>query len=135
MADIKFRFPEEAHALYGDGWYEIDFEAVAGEVDAGVLERFEDQTGFMVLEELPDLLSRGSFRALHAAVWLAVLIAGHRVKWAVFKKDVHTDPRRIEWEAPDEDSGDEDVEGEQGGPPPPNRAARRAASKAAPSGT
>lgn len=133
MADIKFRFPQEAHALYGDRWYELDFEAIAGEVDAGVLERFEDQTGFMVLGELPELLSRGSYRALHAAVWLALLVAGHRVKWAVFKKDVHTDPRVIEWEAPEEDS--EDVEGEQGGPPLPNRAARRAASKAAPSGT
>lgn len=120
MGSIKFRFPEEAHTKYGADWYELDFETIERDVDSGILERFEDETGFMALGELPDLVSRGSFRALRAVMWLTFLISGKRIKWAVFKADNHTDPRLVEWNV------DEDSEGEQSSPPPPNRAARRA---------
>lgn len=114
MTAIKFRFHEEAHAKYGADWYELDFDSLEGDVDSGLLERFEDETGFMALGELPDLLGRGSFRAMRAAMWFAFLIAGKRVKWVVFKADNHTDPRHVEWHVT------EDPEGEQSSPPPPD---------------
>lgn len=111
MADIKFRFPPEGEAKYGSGWFELDFEVLALEVDSGILERFEDETGFMVFSELPDLLQRGSYRAMRAAMWLSVLIAGHRVKWSQFKADPNSDPRRVQVDRI------EAAEGKQSDPP------------------
>ena len=118
MTSFKFRFPPEAHATYGEDWYELDFDSLERDVDSGILERFEDETGFMVIGELPNLLSRGSFRALRAAMWLAFLVEGKRVKWAAFKGDNRTDPRLVDWFA------EPISEGEQSSPP--NRSARRA---------
>lgn len=113
MTAVKFKFPPEAHTKYGDTWYELDLVTIEREVDCGILERFEDETGFMV-GELPGLLARGSFRALRAAVWLAVLVSGRRDKWAYFKADAHTDPRYVTWHEAEE------PEGEQSSPPPPS---------------
>lgn len=117
MTAIRFRFPEEAHAKYGADWYELDFDSIEGEIDSGLLERFEDETGFMALGELPDLLGRGSFRAMRASMWFAFLVAGKRVKWVAFKADNHTDPRHVEWHVI------EDPEGEQSPPPSPDTTA------------
>lgn len=121
MTAFKFKFPEEAHSKYGADWYVLDFAELETGIDGGTIERFEDETGFQALGELPELIGKGSFRALRAAMWFAFLIAGKRVKWVAFKADNHTDPRHVEWEV-DED----DPEGEQSSPPPRNRAERRA---------
>lgn len=111
MSSFKFKFREPAHGKYGVGWFDLDFDSLQTEVDCGVLETFEDQTGIMVLAELPDLLKRGSYRALRAAMWLTMLVNGHRMKWLAFKADAHTDPRHVDWDLP------ADAEDEQSSPP------------------
>lgn len=123
MIVIKFQFPLEGRTKYGDGWYELDFDVLEKEVDSGIIERFEDETNIQIGQEFPNLLSLGSFRALRAAMWLALLITGRRDKWVAFKADPLTDPRRTEFDVTD-------PEDEQSSPPP-NRAQRRA--KTAPS--
>lgn len=124
MATIKFRFGETDREAFGGDWFELDLAAL-GNVDSGLLEDFEEQTGYTVLQELPEQLSRSGMRALRAAIWLTLRIGGRDEAWETFKPNILA----MEFEDPD-------GEGEQTDPPPGNRAQRRAANKSGqPSGT
>lgn len=110
----RFRFAEQDHEEYGDTWYAVDVFSPA-DIDAGILEEWEEATGFLLFGDFTDRLQSRSLKALRAMCWLAYLIGDGDIKWADFKPQVHL----IEW--------DHEKAGEpQGEAPGPNRATRRA---------
>lgn len=120
----RFRFAEQDWPVYGDRWHMVDVFRPA-DIDAGILEEWEEATGFLLFGDFTDRLQSRSIKALRAMCWLAYLIGGGTIDWSEFKPQVHL----IEWDY--EKAGEP-----RGEAPGPNRATRRATqtrSKAVPS--
>lgn len=116
MAKLRFRFGEADRAVYGEDWYELDIDKLA-DLDSGVLEEWEDQTGMAVMGDFTELLEQNRLRALRAALYLARRLAGCDDDWVSFKPNLF----RLEI--------DEDAAKEGGPGNSPNRAERRAAAR------
>ena len=82
---MRFRFCEADRAKYGAGWYDIDPRTLDDpRFDGGLIERFEDATGFTIMVTLAAGLLRGEHRAVRALMWLASLANGEDLPWADF---------------------------------------------------
>lgn len=114
----RFRFAEADRERYGSTWYEVDVFNPA-EIDAGILEDWEEDTGFLLFGDFGDRLQTRSIKALRAMCWLAYLIGGGSIGWDDFRPQVH----QIEWD----NSKAGEPQGEAAGP---NRATRRTRSMA-----
>lgn len=110
---MRFRFAEQDHDRYGDAWYAVNIHN-PGDIDAGILEEWEEATGFLLFSTFYDALETRSFKALRATAWLAYRIGGGPIGWDDFRPQTHL--LVFEHEA-----GDGAGEG-----PGPNRATRRA---------
>lgn len=111
----RFRFAEQDHKQYGSKWFEVDVFKPA-DIDAGVIETWEEATGYRLMGDYGQHLLDRSIKALRAMAWLAYLIGGGEIGWNDFKPQTHL----LEW--------DGESQGEEQGP---NRATRRAATRSA----
>ena len=86
---MRFRFCEADRAKYGGDWHEIDPNAVDDlRFTAGLIERWEDATGYTIMVTLAAGLLRGEHRAVRALMWLAAIVDGSEVEWADFWPNV-----------------------------------------------
>lgn len=99
---MRFRLCEADREKYGDGWYEVDPNAIDDpRFTAGLIERWEDATGYTIMVTLPAALLRAEHRAVRALMWLAVIADGGEVEWADFWPNV----RAAEMARPGDDVG------------------------------
>lgn len=86
---MRFRFNEADRDTYGDKWFDVDPNAVDDQrFTAGLIERWEDATGYTLMVTLSAGLLRGEHRAVRALMWLAVIADGGEVEWADFWPNV-----------------------------------------------
>lgn len=89
MAKVRFRFAEADRPTYGDKWYEVDPNDIEDpRFTAGLIERWEDATGYTLMVTLGAGLMRGEHRAVRALMWLGVIADGVEVEWADFWPNV-----------------------------------------------
>lgn len=83
---MRFRFGEPDREKYGDQWFEVNPYVLDWEREGmtGLVERFEDETGYTFAMTLPGALMQLKHRAQRAVYWWAVLLAGHDARFDDF---------------------------------------------------